>query len=142
MRNVWFLYGKNFLTVAGVLIGFFVVGSLLRYEWIHHGVASDREKEDWEESIFADETPILDARCQRFRQGDTVYYKDLASAYERGNDISGKIRYLNENGEVMNGKLNTETPGQYVFIVSVKSDYTGKKVVKKIRILVDGKVKQ
>ena len=138
VKNIMILYGKR-IASAIVLTSFIILtGYLITYEWMKNGVAPDQEKMGWEESIFSEEPPILDVRCQRVKQGEKVFFNDLATAYDGGKNISNSIVFERENGESLEGKLNTDVPGIFPLIVSVKSKRTGKAVRKKVIILVDG----
>ncbi len=144
MRDLMILYGKT-LFGMGLLL-FFLTGSvvLLQSGWNHFGIPADGTTAVvWlRNPSLMGEVPVIEAQNRRICQGEKVYVNDLAVARDvNGEDISGRLVFQNEKGDLIKDRFNTEKPGKYTVVISVKSRITAKENKKSILVLVDGKVR-
>lgn len=140
MENIFKLYGKNCIWI--LLAGMLAAGGifLLQIEWKKYGIADDGARARFSQLVFHNEKPAIDAVSRRVLQGERVFVRELAAARDaNGDDLTDRLHFQDKEGCELTGYLNTEIPGQYPVIISVRSPYTGKENRKTILILVDGR---
>lgn len=125
------------LFVAGVM------GMLIYWQWNLCGMVSESEDMFMEHvSVKKKELALYVNNCTVI-QGEKVMLNRLAGAEdEEGEDISHQIVYRDEDGQLLQGRLDTKKAGIRRLSVSVKSPKTGRLLQRKLLVLVDGRVQE
>lgn len=144
MRDLMILYGKPLFGIG--LLLFLLTGSvvLLWSGWNRFGIPVDGTTTTvrFQNPSLMSEIPVIEAQNRRICQGEEICVSDLAVARDvNGEDISGRLVFQNEKGDLIKGRFNTKKPGEYTVVISVKSRITAKENKKSILVLVDGKVR-
>lgn len=86
--------------------------------------------------------PQIYAVNRRLKQGEKIHLSRLAHARDAdGSDLSSGLRCYDETGRQLSGYFDTRKPGKWVLSWEVTSICTGRRVKKKMIVLVDGRVK-
>jgi hypothetical protein len=134
VRNV-ILVAVALLVSAGIIL-------FVWWQWEHYGVISEKEKIVFEEPAGESQMPSIYAVNRRVKQGEQVSLKSMARAVDAdGSDLSSQLECYGADGRRLTGNIDTKVPGQYVLTWRVKSICNGKRVQKKMIVLVDGRVR-
>lgn len=132
---------RHILLVAGSLFLSLLIFCLVLWQWQQYGVVAEQKNEIFAVPERESALPRIYAVNRRVGQGERIPLSRLARASDvDGRDLSEKVQCYAENGEMLSGVLDTDTPGQYILTWKVQSAITGKRIQKKTIILVDGRV--
>lgn len=128
-----------------VLMLFFVAGSMMGgtvfLQWKMVGRITNKEENRI--VLAVQREPELYTDNRKVKQGETLLTQNLAKARdEQGEDISNKIIYKNEKGNMLGRKIDTTKPGIQKLTAWVQSPISGCKVSRCFLVLVDGRVKK
>lgn len=132
---------KNIVTVAVPLVLLTLIICLFWRQGKQFGIGINQRENEWTVVGRADREPQIYAACQRFKQGERVALSNLAKACDAdGSDLSEKLRCYDEKGHLLSGFLDTDKPGKRTLSWEVVSTCTGRRIRKKMIVLVDGRI--
>jgi hypothetical protein len=143
MQGFWQTYGK---TASGVILMLvFATGLVLvlRKGWSEYATAGNLNLENddnAEEKVTVSDKPILYVKSLRVLQGEELLLSSIAAAKDiDGEKLNEDIHFTDEAGCELENVFDTSIPGCYPLTVSVNSRQTGRRIKKRIVILVDGR---
>lgn len=132
---------KNIVTVVATLVLLTLIILVFWKQGRQFGADIIQNESEWTDTDYADQKPQIYAICRRVKQGDRIALSGLAGASDAdGSDLSGKLCCYDEKGQLLTGFLDTDKPGIKTLSWEVASICTGRRIRKKIIILVDGRI--
>lgn len=132
---------KNILLMVGSLFLSLLLFCLVWWQWQQYGVVPEQKTNMFAVGEREIALPQIYVVNRRVKQGERIPLSKLARASDiDGSDLSGEVQCYSENGEMVSGVLNTDTPGEYILTWKVKSAITGRRIQKRTIVLVDGRV--
>ena len=132
---------RNLVTAAVPVVLLIVIICIFWQQGKQFGVGISRRENEWTAADRANKEAQIYAVCQRFKQGERVALSNLAKAHDAdGSDLSGKLCCYDEKGQLLTGFFDTDQPGIRTLSWEVVSICTGRRIRKKMIVLVDGRI--
>lgn len=133
---------KKIVSVIVPLMLFILVFCILWQQGSQFGIGIIQIESELDTRFDSEDAKLqIYTACRRIKQGDKVALSDFAKACDvDGSDLSDKLKCYDEEGNLLSGFLDTQKPGIRSLLWEVESICTGRRIRKKMTVLVDGRV--
>ena len=131
---------RNGILIMGSLMLSLLIVCIVFRQWQHFEGLTTQEEEEMVMAKGESRSPQIFVVNRRFKQGDKIALSTLARARDSdGSDISDRLCCYDEKGKPLSGFLDTGRPGKWILSWEVTGIITGRRVRKRMIVLVDGR---